>query len=151
MSLCARALSCACSRKDYVCVLTVTLLLACVVSVFEREFTSSYNNLGHPTPASEDDFMQVDVVPQDRETTPRFSFGKFQLDVEDEWKLKKEIMWLQVQKVEGLVEAFQEMIRRGNIDKEDWAGKGNAWEALAEVLARKVEKLRMGWGARRRE
>ncbi|MCJ1283718.1 hypothetical protein MMC26_003049 [Xylographa opegraphella] len=150
MSLCARVLSCSCKRKDYVCVLTVSLLLACIVSVFEREFTSTYNVSDPPTSASNDDFMQVDGSPTPLETTPRFSFGKFQLDVEDEWKLKKEVVWLQIQRVEGLVDSFREMIRRGGVARENWAGQGNAWEGLAEVLAQKVERLRMDWGALRR-
>ncbi|MCJ1378216.1 hypothetical protein MMC17_001313 [Xylographa soralifera] len=150
MSLCARVVSCSYKHKDYVCVLTVSLLLACIVSVFEREFASTYHNSDHPASISNDDFMQVDVSPTTRETTPRFSFGKFQLDVEDEWKLKKEVVWLQIQRVEGLVDAFREMIRRGGVARENWAGQGNAWEALAEVLAQKVERLRMDWGALRR-
>ncbi|KAI9874725.1 MAG: hypothetical protein M1830_009347 [Pleopsidium flavum] len=150
MRLCARVLACTCVKKDYSCILAVSLLLACIVIVFERGSGGG----GTPPDDNDDDAdaMQLDSLAATSSAgqaaiatdgQPRFSFGSFQLDVEDERKLKREIVLLQIQKVEGLVAGFQEMVRRG--DRAEDTIEGKAWEALGEVFGRKAGRLRSSW------
>ncbi|KAL8824038.1 MAG: hypothetical protein Q9191_005344 [Dirinaria sp. TL-2023a] len=140
--LCTSALACTCAGKDYTSVLTIAMLVARILSVFER---SSHNITNGETNHTGDSSRSASAM-----SSPKFSLGMYQMDQEDERKLKQEVWWLQAQKVESLVAGFGELIRKTKQQElyPDVA-QVSAWEKLHFFLDRKAQAAKNKWAASR--
>ena len=141
IGLCAKAIACTCPGKDYTSVLTISMLIARIISVCERSdalaeregnntSARSLNMTGAMTPAP----------------SPKFSVGIYEIEGEDENNLKREVWWIQIRKVESLVAGFKEMVERmvqqqACQDTTEVA----AWEKLVVVLDHKVQGVKRDW------
>ncbi|KAL9123293.1 MAG: hypothetical protein Q9187_000165 [Circinaria calcarea] len=139
--LCASVLACSCSGKDYTTVLTISMLIARIVAVFERGGGNAYK----------DDVMSSDIAGRGSiNRSPKFSLGTYQIDGEDERRLKQEVWWLQLRKVESLVAGFKEMFRRAEQQQvhQDML-QAAAWEKLYLLLDQKAQAVKRDWVAAR--
>ena len=141
IGLCAKAIACTCPGKDYTSILTISMLIARIISVCERSgalaecennITSaqSLNLLGAMTPAP----------------SPKFSVGIYEVEEEDESNLKREVWWIQIRKLESLVAGFKEMVERMMLQQgcQDTIEVA-AWEKLVVVLDHKVQAVKKDW------
>ncbi|KAI9845253.1 MAG: hypothetical protein M1837_005009 [Sclerophora amabilis] len=164
ISLCKRVLGCNCGRKDYTSILAVALLIARIISIFGR---GTQDPLG-PTPSIEPEKLMIDedhTMSMDLGrgigcgggagagggsggsggTSPRFSLGAYQPDLEEERKLKMELVWVQLLKVEGLVVGFRAMVVKEQQRQSQTDYEMAAIEKLAVLLEEKVQKVRTTW------
>lgn len=134
VKLCDGVLSCTCASKDYTCVLTVSILIARIISVFDGDGRS---------PSQNGDAMAIDM-------SPKFSLGMYQIEGEDESKLKQEVWWLQIKKVELLVAGFKGMVSQVRQQQayQDYV-QTTAFEKLTELLDQKIQAVKRDWVANR--
>ena len=140
--LCTSALACTCAGKDYTSVLTIAMLVARIISVFERSSQSR---------GFEEDANSTDYFNRNGATgLARCSSFMYQMDQEDENSLKEKVWWLQAQKVESLLAGFRRLIRK--VKHQELCPdvtQGAAWEKLHLLLDRKVQAVKTEWVARR--
>ena len=141
IGLCAKAIACTCPGKDYTSILTISMLIARIISLCERSGSlvgrednnssaRSLNMTGAMTPAP----------------SPKFSVGIYEIEGEDESNLKREVWWIQIRKVESLVAGFKEMVERMMQQQacQDTT-EVVAWEQLVVVLDHKVQAVKKDW------
>ncbi len=142
--LCAGALACTCAGKDYTSILTISMLIARIISVFER----SSAQVGHDDHNSARSLIMTGAMTPI--PSPKFSVGIFEIEGEDENNLKREIWWIQIKKVECLVAGFKEMVARMTQQHvyQD-PSQIAAWEKLVFVLEQKAQAVKRDWRVRR--
>ena len=140
VGLCAKATACTCPGKDYTSILTISMLIARIISVCERSGAlagredntgaRSLNMTGAMTPAP----------------SPKFSVGIYEIEGEDEGTLKREVWWIQIRKVESLVAGFKEMVERMMQQQacQDTIEVA-ACEKLVVMLDHKVQAVKKDW------
>ena len=137
--LCAGALACTCPGKDYTAILTISMLIARIISVFERSGAQAQcvdeNGPSLVMPGA------MTPVP-----SPKFSVGIYEIKGEDEQNLKREVWWIQTRKVESLVAGFKAMVAKLTQQQayED-ASQVAAWEKLVIMLDQKAQAVKRDW------
>ena len=140
IGLCAKAVACTCPGKDYTSILTISMLIARIISVCERSgalagrednntSARTLNMTGAMTPAP----------------SPKFSVGIYEIEGEDEGNLKREVWWIQIRKVESLVAGFKEMVERMVQQQACQDTEVAAWEKLVVVLDHKAQAVKKDW------
>lgn len=140
IKLCAGVLACTCPGKDYTSILTISMLIARIISVSERiggEAGHGYNN------SARSPLMTRPMTPI---PSPKFSLGVYEIEGEDEKNLKREVWWIQIRKVESLVAGFKEMLAKMTQQQvyQD-ASQIAAWEELVFVLEQRAEAVKKDW------
>ena len=106
--ICAGALACTCPGKDYTSILAISLLIARIISVFER--SGSQAGRDHGTSNSAQSFIMTGTMTP--VPSPKFSVGVYEIEGEDENNLKREVWWIQIRKLESLVAGFKDMVAK---------------------------------------
>ena len=140
IGLCAKAIACTCPGKDYTSILTISMLVARIISICERSGALTGRE-GNNTSASLNMTGAMTPAP-----SPKFSVGIYEIDSEDESNLKREVWWIQIRKVESLVAGFKEMVERMMQQQacQDTT-EGAAWENLVVVLDHKLQAVKTDW------
>ena len=139
--LCAGALACNCPGKDYTSILTISMLIARIISVFER----SGAQVGRDDENNSDQSLMMTgamtPVP-----SPKFSVGIYELEGEDENNLKREMWWIHIRKVESLVAGYKDMLAK-MAQQQAYQDTFHvaAWEKLVFVLDQKVQAVKRDW------
>lgn len=144
IKLCAGVLACTCPGRDYTSILTISMLISRIISVFER---------GGAQAGRDDDKVSASRTMTGTMTpirSPKFSVGIFEIEGEDETNLKREVWWMQIRKVESLVTGFKEMVakmtrQQGNQDSAQVA----LWGDLVCLLDQKAQAVKRDWCAYR--
>ena len=140
--LCTSVLACNCAGKDYTSVLATSLLISRILCVVERG-VSGASNEEHGLPL--DIFGSTSAI-----GSPRISLGKYHIDDEDERKLRQEMWWLQVKKVELLVAGFKEVVTKVRQQQEyQDVVQAAASEKLHFLLDNKAQAVKRDWIANR--
>ena len=140
LKLCAGVLGCTCPGKDYTSIMTISMLIARIISVFERGGAH----------AECDDDINVPSLFMTDGTAPKFSVGIYEIEGEDENGLKREVWWMQIRKVESLVAGFKEMV--ANITRQQVyqdSFEVAAWKSLVFLLEQKAQAVKRDWSAYR--
>ena len=139
--LCAGALACTCPGKDYTSILTISMLIARIISVFER----SGAQVGRDDDNNSDQSLMMTgamtPVP-----SPKFSVGIYELEGEDENNLKREMWWIQIRKAESLVAGFKDMLAK-MAQQQAYQDTFHvaAWEKLVFLLDQKLQAVKSDW------
>ena len=138
--LCAGALACTCPGKDYTSILTISMLIARIISVFERSGARAGRDEDNSARSL---IMTGALTPV---PSPKFSVGIYEIEGEDENNLKREVWWIQIRKVESLVAGFKDMAARMSQQQvyQD-ASQLAAWEKLVFVLDQKLQEVKRDW------
>lgn len=142
--LCAGVLACTCRGKDFTSVMTISMLMSCIISVFER---------GGAQAGRDDDENAPSLIMTGVMTpipSPKIRVGAYEIEGEDENYLKREVWWMQIRKVESLILGFKEMVAKMTRDQLD---QDNAqvvvWEKLVLLLDQKFQAVKRDWSAHR--
>lgn len=138
IKLCTKVLACTCLDKDYTAVLTISVLIGRIIAVFERCADGAYRD---------DNDMSVDGREGGGAShSLKFSLGTYQINGDDELKLKQEIWWMQLRKVESLVVVFKDTISRVE-PQQAYQGIVQAalWEKLFLLLEQKIQAVKRDW------
>ena len=134
IKLCAGVLACTCRGKDYTTILTISMLIGRIISVFERGGAQALIITGATTPIR----------------SPKFSLGVYEIEGEDENDLKREMWWLQIKKVESLIAGFKDMVAKLTRQQ---AYQDNAqvavWGKLVALLDQKAQEVKRDWSTYR--
>ena len=147
IKLCAGALACTCPGKDYTSILTISMLIARIVSVVERSGAPAAHIDDVSSSSGARSFLATGG-PMTPVPSPKFSVGIYEIEGEDENNLKREVWWIQIRKVESLVTGFREMVQHM---AQQWACRDGAgapaaaWEQLVLVLEQKVQAVKRDW------
>ena len=141
IGLCAKAIACTCLGKDYTSILTISMLIARIISVCERSGALAGREDNNTSPRSLNMTGAITPAP-----SPKFSVGIYEIEGEDEGNLKREVWWIQIKKVESLVAGFKEMVERVMQQQacQDTTQVA-AWEKLVIVLDHKVQAVKKDW------
>lgn len=144
IKLCAGVLACNCRGKDYTSILTISMLIARIISVLERGSAQAGRDDDNDPPSLN---MTGAITPI---RSPKFSVGIFEIDGEDENNLKREVWWMQIRKVESLVAGFKEMVAKMTRQQvyQDNAQVAT-WEKLVVLLDQKAQAVKRDWSAYR--
>ena len=138
--LCAGALACNCPGKDYTSILTISMLIARIISVFER----SGAHVGRDDDNSDRSLIMAGAITP--VPSPKFSVGIYEIEGEDENNLKREVWWIQIRKVESLVAGFKDMLAKmAQQQAYQETFHVAAWEELVLVLDQKVQAVKKDW------
>ena len=144
IKLCAGALACTCRGKDYTCILTISMLIARIISVFER---------GGAQAGRDDDNNASSLITTGAMTpirSPKISVGVYEVEGEDENFLKREVWWMQIRKVESLISGFKEMVAKMTRQQVYQANAQVAvWGKLVLLLDQKFQAVKRDWSAYR--
>ena len=138
IKLCTKVLACTCLDKDYTAILTISVLLGRILAVFERCSDGA---------CRDDNDMSVDGHEGgDASRSPKFSFGAYQINGDDELKLKQEIWWMQLRKVESIVADFKDTTSRVE-QGQAYQGivQAAVWEKLFLLLEQKIQAVKRDW------
>lgn len=137
--LCAGALACTCIGKDYTAILTISMLIARIISVFERSSAQA-------KPVDDNGRSLVMTGAMTPVPSPKFSVGIYEIEEEDEQNLKREVWWIQVRKVESLIAGFKDMVAKLTQQQayQD-ASQVAAWEKLAVMLDQRIQVVKRDW------
>lgn len=142
--LCAGALACACRGKDHTSILTISMLIARIISVFER---------GGALAGRDDDDNAPSLTMTGAMTpipSPKLRVGAYEVEEEDENYLKREVWWMQIKKVESLILGFKEMVAkmtRQQVDQVD--AQVAVSEKLVLLIDQKFQAVKRDWSAHR--
>ena len=171
IKLCAGALACTCPGRDYTSILTISMLIARIISVFERSggggggAHQTGHNHNHHSPSHHHHRQPYDnddnssapslIMSAGAATTmtpipsPKFSVGIYEIEQEDENNLKREVWWIQIKKVESLVAGFRDMVAKMTTMTMTSPQMKETWEKLALVLEQKAQAVKRDWRAYR--
>lgn len=137
--LCAGALACTCIGKDYTSILTISMLIARIISVFERSSAQA-------KPVDDNGRSLVMTGAMTPVPSPKFSVGIYEIEEEDEQNLKREVWWIQMRKVESLIAGFKDMVAKLTQQQAyPDASQVAAWEKLAVMLDQKIQVVKRDW------
>lgn len=144
IKLCAGVLACTCRGKDYTSILTISMLVARIISVLERGGAHAGRDEDNNPPLLNTTGAMTPI------RSPKFSVGIFEIDGEDENNLKREVWWMQIRKVESLVAGFKEMLAKMARQQvyQDNAPVA-AGEKLVVLLDQKAQAVKRDWSAYR--
>ncbi|KAL9074691.1 MAG: hypothetical protein Q9161_002059 [Pseudevernia consocians] len=144
IKLCAGALACTCRGKDYTTMLTISMLIARIISVFERGGAQARRGDDNNAPSL---IMAGATTPIQ---SPKFSVGIYEIEGEEENNLKREVWWMQIKKVESLIAGFKEMVAKMTRQQ---AYQDNAQVVvsgkLVSLLEQKAQAVKRDWSAYR--
>ena len=140
--LCTSVLACNCAGKDYTSVLATSMLISRILCVVER---------GVGGVSNEESGLRLDTFGDTSAiSSPKISLGMYHIDEEDERKLRQEMWWLQVKKVELLVAGFKEVVTKSRQQQEyQDVVQAAAWEKLHFLLDHKAQAVKREWIANR--
>ena len=142
--LCASAIACTCRGKDYTSILTISMLIARIISVFERGDAQTERDDDDNAPSL---IMTGTITPI---RSPKISVGAYEIEGEDENYLKREVWWMQIRKVESLLLEFKEMVAKMTRRQVYQDNAQNAvWGSLVLFLDQKVQAVKRDWSAYR--
>lgn len=144
IKLCAGVLDCTCPGKDYTSILTIGMLIARIISFFERGGAPGGGNNGSNAPPLDTTGAMTPVL------SSRFSVGTYEIEGEDSNTLRREVWWLQIRKVESLVGGFKAMVEKMTRHQ---VYQNNAevavWGNLISLLDQKAQAVKRDWSAHR--
>ena len=142
--LCASAIACTCRGKDYTSILTISMLIARIISVFER---------GGAQAGRDDDDNAPSLITTGAITpirSPKIRVGAYEIEGEDVNYLKREVWWMQIRKVESLILGFKEMVAKMTRQQVYQDNAQNVVRGqLVFFLDQKVQAVRRDWSAYR--
>ena len=141
IKFCAGTLACTCPGKDYTSILTISMFIARIISVFEcggAQAGRRDNQSSAPSLTMTDAMTPL--------PSPKFSLGLYEVEEEDESNLRREVWWIQIKKVESLIAAFKAMVAK-MLQQQVYqdASQTMAWEKLSLVLEQKVKAVKRDW------
>ncbi|KAH8687177.1 hypothetical protein BGZ60DRAFT_363315 [Tricladium varicosporioides] len=131
-------LNCACAGKDYAVGLSMSLLVARIVSVLEQLCRR----------AREEDEAEAEAFGRENDlcNSPRFALGMYQIAKEDERRLKQEMLGLQIKKAECLISCCKDMVTRlGQRQARQADTQAIVSEKLFSLLEERVIEVRKEW------
>lgn len=142
IKLCTGVLACTCPGKDYTSILTISMLIARIISFFERNGAQAGRDNDQNAPSL---IMTGAMTPI---RSPKFSVGIYEIEGEDECNLKREVWWMQIRKVESLVAGFKEMVAKMTLQQvyQD-NSQVAAWGKLVFLLEQKAQAVKRDWSA----
>ncbi|KAH6682548.1 hypothetical protein B0J14DRAFT_622774 [Halenospora varia] len=138
LKLASDVLNCMCAGKDYAVGLSMSLLVARIVSVLEQLCRR----------AREEDEAEAEAFGRDNDlcNSPRFALGMYQIAKEDERRLKQEMLGLQIKKAECLISCCKEMVARlGQKQAHQADTQAIVSEKLFSLLEERVMEVRKEW------
>ena len=144
LQLCAGVLACTCPGKDYTSILNISMLIARIISFFERGGVPAEGDYANHT-------QPLDTTGAMSPTrSSKFSIGTYEIEGEDEDTLKREVWWLHIKKVESLVAGFKEMVAKMTQQQlyPDHAEVA-VWEKIVFLFDQKVEAVKRVWSGHR--
>lgn len=149
VNLCMCVMACSCAGKDCTSILSISMLISRIIAVLERVGGIASS----PKTSSNVEPEKVVNDHHHTQTTPKFSLGVFQIDGEDERRLKQEVWWLQVKKMKSVVAGFTQLA--ANKERQQQAPhepvQSMAWEKLAALLEQKAQIVEKDWIANRQK
>ncbi|KAL8790016.1 MAG: hypothetical protein Q9195_006565 [Heterodermia aff. obscurata] len=113
------------------------LVLTLLSQILALYYSASKSYLAHTVPTSGRDAGETSIVPGPL----RLNFGAYKLDKEDEMLLKKELMLIELRKVESLLSRFRKVV--GELDDRTESG---AYEAFDENIVESSFTFLIGEG-----
>ena len=142
--LCAGAIACTCRGEDYTSILAISMLIARIISVFERGVAQAGRDDDENAPSL---IMTGAMTPI---RSPKIRVGAYEIEGEDENYLRREVWWRQIRKVESLILGFKGMVAKMTMQQVYQDNAQNAvWEKLVLFLDQKVQAVKRDLSAYR--
>ena len=107
IALLGSILRCSCRMLDNVLVIILASLISRTLSVYQSLCTAYLPHLSSPCPGNEDVNSRN---PSARALQARVTLGTYELDEDDQDRLKLNIVWIELQKMEDLIIIFREQL-----------------------------------------